>query len=404
MHSPSRRSLLLAASLLALLALAPHSARAGERPTVVVGSVHEVNEKDGGPATVAALAALGVTAGASAELSFVINEDAPGQPAQFSPATEYQFGILDLRIRIGEYEAWLAPPPGFEAINFVHVFDDVVVGDYVTDSYTMTCLGQDTDAILAGTKHVTLNVIFHDIVGTASSDEDIVQDVTAYTATAIATVSTSLGSIQIWFPTSGGGTGPGSSQLARHGQLKAAAKLAGKLHGGLAKLAAKPPEADPLGVLHEQLLLDTGESFGQQFLAAIAKANKKGGFAPLPAAAEPTVTEFLVTGLDGQADEIKSKMDTENVHDRKLRAKLLKASAAKARKDFLAHAAYAKKPVSAKLQNALVNSRAKLIKTAGKALEQAAKKGVVYGGPGAEAVCTSIEELVTTFDEMTQGL
>jgi len=200
----------------------------------------------------------------------------------------------------------------------------------------------------------------------------------------------------------GGGSTVDPTALARQGQLKAAAKLGKSVLKGLGKLAAASPDKDPLGTKETALLQDSSDTFGIKFVAAVTKALKKGGSAPLGEADKQAATDYLMTGLVAQSDAIKAGMDVNDPADRALRGKLLKALAAACSADFMAHSADAKKPDADKLATKLAKSHATLAKAVGKALDKAAAQGVVYAGPDATAISDALTEFVDGFVDLTE--
>jgi len=157
-----------------------------------------------------------------------------------------------------------------------------------------------------------------------------------------------------------------------------------------------------LGTKETALLQDSSDTFGIKFVAAVTKALKKGGSAPLGEADKQAATDYLMTGLVAQADAIKAGMDVNDPADRALRGKLLKALAAACSADFLAHAKDAKKPDADKLATKLAKSHATLAKAVGKAFDKAAAQGVVYTGPDATAISDALTEFVDGFVDLTE--
>jgi hypothetical protein len=284
------------------------------------------------------------------------------------------------------------------------VGDNLKEGPVTADSWLATAGATDTDGIFSVGQATTVAQVLIELIdghGKASKNEDLVQDLSQYQTSRSGSIAGQDGAMSIDFTTGGGGKTSDPTALARQGQLKAAATLGNTVLKGLGKLAAAPPDKDPLGLAKDALLLKASETFGTQFLAAISKAAKKGGTAPLGESGKQAATKFLMGGLQPQSDAITDGVDTSNSADRALRGALLKALAAECHSDFIAHSIDAKKPDADKLGKALAKSRAKLEAAVGKALDKAAKKGVSYVGPDAQAIADALAPVVNGFVDLT---
>jgi hypothetical protein len=400
----SRTSLLLAS-----MCLLAGFARADEITTNLTGKVMAINGT-GNPDAVSQLAALGVHVGSKVTGSITIESTTPGFPVQGPPYDfmQYNDAVTDFSLAAGSWELSFVAPPGF-TVDFVTVADDATTPGtkFKFDSWAASAQATDTDLILSDGPLVDYGSSLFNFVQLppkASKDDGLVQDLAKYTSDRSFAFAGSGGVISIQFDKAGGGGGGtvDPTALARQGELRAAAKLGKSVLKGLGVLAAAGPDKDPLGTKETALLQDSSDTFGIKFVAAVNKALKKGGSAPLDAGDKQAATDYLMQGLTAQADAITKGTDTASKDDRALRGKILKALAAECSADFLAHSKDAKKPDADKLADKLAKSRATLAKLVGKALDQAAKQGVVYEGPGADQLSDDLTTFIDGFVELTQ--
>lgn len=398
---PVPRLLLGAACALAITA---HVASAAEVVHRLTGVVHEVTVGSK-PEVVGLLAALGVTEGAVAELTLVVDDTTPGTPNPVRGLlsyTDYIGSIVDARVTVGSYEASL-----IAGINSVTVGNDNVFSGFAVDSFVFVATAYDTDGILSlddFAPECTIGGTFTDITGAAAQDAGLVQDLSGFQSAAYVSVYNSTGAIDMWFfDDDAPGPDLGAAAVAREGQLKAAATLSGKVLKGLGRLATAGADKDPGGAKQSVLLAKSGIVFEKQFLAAVTKALKKGGTAPLPASSVQVAKLSLVDGLIGRAAAVRVDVDEADRNDRVLRGALMKAAGKAVKAEFKAQAKHVRKPDTAKLAASVAKARAQLDTAVAKALAKAAKKDVRYGGPDAAALTGSLEELVDDFVSMTAG-
>lgn len=352
----------------------------------------------GPPGGAEELAKLGVFVGAPVALEFTVESTTPGQPD--GDKTLYVDAIVGFELKIGDYVATLHP--GDLGGNYV------TVEDASLDSYVAAAFGTEPVPVLTtdAVPFVALSLSFFDADGSAMSNEGVVQDVQRFQFGSGAIGNHVNPTIGFTFDLGGGGGGPGAADptaLARQGQLKAASSFARKVLVAQAGSAQKPASADPLGAKLAAKVDNAEGAFGKQFLKAVQKAQKKGGFAPLAAADLPQASAGLLAAFTALADDVTDGLDSGDKHDRVLRAKLLRALAVQAGLDFAAQSKHAKKPSPGKLATKLATSRAVLLKKAGKALDVAGKKGVVYEGPSPEELADAVTSFVDEFVELTKG-
>ena len=396
------------AVLLAGLCLLAGVARAGEITTDLTGKVIAITAT-GNPDAVAQLDALGVHVGSKVTGSITFESTTPGVLVTQAPYDfmQYNNAITDFSLATGSWELNFVAPPGF-TVDFVTVADDVTTSGpkFKFDAWSASVQAEDTDLILSDGPLVDYGSSLWDFIQLppkASKDDGLVQDLSKYKSERAFAFAGFGGAISIEFDKVGGGSSSvDPTALARQGELKAAAKLGKAVLKGLGKLAAASPDKDPLGTKETALLQDSSDTFGIKFVAAVTKALKKGGSAPLGEADKQAATDYLMTGLVAQSDAIKAGMDVNDPADRALRGKLLKALAAACSADFLAHATDAKKPDADKLADKLAKSHGTLAKAVGKALDKAAAQGVVYTGQDAAAITAALTEFVDGFVELTQ--
>ena len=391
----------LAAALLAAATLAA-GARASEATIELQGKVLTLVHL-GNPNAELQLAAKGVTPGVPASLKLVLEDTTPAVEVDTPYVYQkYDMAIVDIVLSSGTWEAHFAPPSGMESTNFVQVNDDSDYIGFQFDGWNGTALGVDTDNILSqGSTPVpysTFNLHFTNSPPIPATTDALVQDLKKYKYESQVRFFGVGGTITVDFTAAP--AGPGAS-IARSGQLKAAAKLGNKMLMGLGKLTAAGPDADPLGAAKAKLLQDSSDAFGIQFVAAIAKALKKGGTAPLGESSKQDATDYLMDGLQTQSDAITADGDTSNPIDRVMRGKILKALAGKCRADFVAHAKDVLKPDQSKLNFKLTKSRGKFILKANAAMDAALKKGTTYFGPSAEAIANDLDAYVQGFTDLT---
>ena len=400
----SARSSRLAASVFASLALLAVAARAGQQTIELQGKVLTLVHL-GNPNAELQLAAKGVTPGTAASLKLVLEDSTAGTPVVMTPTytyIQYDMAIVDVVLSAGTWEAHFAPPAGMEATNFVLVNDDSDYIGFQFDGWNGTALGVDTDNILSqGSTPVpysTFNLHFTNSPPIPATTDALVQDLKKYKYESQVRFFGVGGTITVDFLAAPAGVG---ASVARAGQLKAAGKLGNKVLKGLGKLTAAGPDADPLGAEKTKLLQDASDAFGVQFLAAINKALKKGGTAPLGESDKQDATDYLMDGLQTQSDAITADGDTSNPIDRVMRGKILKALAAKCRADFVAHAKDVLKPDQSKLNFKLTKSRGKFVLKANAAMDAALKKGTTYFGPSADAIANDLDAYVQGFTDLT---
>jgi len=388
--------------LLASLSLLAGGARAGQATIELNGKVSTLTHL-GNPNAELQLAAKGVTQGTAGTLTIVLEDTTPGTPVVVTPTytyMKYDMAFVDVVLSIGSWQAHFAPPAGQEATNFVQVTDN---GDYLGnfDGWNGTALGVDTDNILSqGSTPAYGNFYMHFLnqPPVPATTDALVQDLKKYKTESSVRFFGVGGSITLDFTAPP--AGPGAA-IARSGQIKAAAKLDSKVLGGLGKLTTGGPDMDPSGSLKTKLLQDSSDLFIKQFIAAINKALKAGGTAPLGESGKQEANDYLLQGVQAQADTITDGVDTSNAVDRALRGKLLKALGGLCRADFAAHAKDVKKPDAVKLLGALNKAKQKFINSANAALDAASKKGVYFLGPSPENIAAELGPYVDGFVEMT---
>ena len=398
-----------AAVLFAGLCLFAGIARAEEITTNLTGKVVSIEGSASNPDAAADLAALGVHVGTAVTATITIESTTPGVLVQIPyDFMQYQNAITDFSLTAGSWEvSFFAPSIG--TLDFVQVANDAAPAGpkFKVDSWTGTATAQDSPDILSAATDIDYGAssfYFLQAPPKASKDDGLVQDLAKYKTDRGFTFGGAGGEIVVTFDQGGGGGGTtvDPTALARQGELKAAAKLGKSVLKGLGKLAAASPDKDPLGTKETALLQDSSDTFGIKFVAAVTKALKKGGSAPLGESDKQAATDYLMTGLVAQADALTAGVDENDPADRALRGKLLKALAAECGADFLAHATDAKKPDADKLAAKLAKSRATLAKVVGKALDKAATQGVVYAGPEAAAISDALTDFVDGFVLMTE--
>jgi len=289
----------LAASVLASLALLATGASAEQQTITIDGKVLTLVHL-GNPNAELQLAALGVTAGTAASMKLVLDDSIVGVPHEVTPTytyLQYDMAIVDVVLTAGQWEAHFAPPPGKESTNFVLVNDDSDYIGFQYDGWNGTALGVDTDTILSQGStpaYGTFNLHFTNSPPLPATTDALVQDLKKYKYESQVRFFGVGGSITIDFLAAPAGD---DAAFARSGQLKAAKKLGGKVLAGLGKLTIAGPDADPLGAEKEALLQDASDAFAIKFVAAINKALKKGGTAPLGESDTQAATDYLMEGL-----------------------------------------------------------------------------------------------------------
>src|SRR5690349_11644407 len=312
--------------------------------------------------------------------------------------------IVDLKLSAGTWDAHFAPPAGKEATNFVQVADNQSYIGFDFDNWRCTALGVDTDNILSQgsspSPYGTFQMLFVNSPPVPATTDALVQDLSKYkdTTDSVCSFIGVGGTITFNFAQAPAGV---ESSLARKLQLKAAAKLGSSLLKGLGKLTAAGPDGDPQGSMKEALLLKASDTFGTQFVAAINKALKKGGTAPLGESSKADATALLMDGLQTQADAITADEDSADAIDRAMRGAILKALAAECRADFLAHAKDVVVPDINKLNAKVEKNREKFITRANAAMDKALKKNVFYFGPSADTIANDLKPFINTFVDLT---
>jgi hypothetical protein len=394
-----------AAALLAALPLLAGEARAAQVTINLNGKVLTYVHL-GNPNAEIQLQAKGVQIGTPATLKLVLEDSTPGVPVEVTPTYTYQqydMAIVDIVIKAGTWEAHFAPPSGMEATNFVQVADNA---DYLGqfDLWNGTALGVDTDNILSqGSSPVPWSTFFLHFLNQPpipATTDALVQDLTKYKAenNTFCQFHGVGGSITIDFTPAPPGVG---ASLARSLQLKAAGKLGNSVFKGLGKLTALGPDKDPQGTAKDELLQKSSDTFQIQFVAAINKALKKGGSAPLGESSKQDATDYLMDGLNTQTNAITADEDSTDATDRAIRGTILKALAAECRSDFNAHAKDVKKPDINKLNFKLEKSREKFVGKVNALLDKAFKKGYVFFGPSPEAIANDLKPYIDAFVDLT---
>ena len=388
---------------LALLAAAAPGARAEEVSTTLHGKVASVT----GAAT-AALAAKGVTVGSDVTATWTIESTTPGIPSGgIGQYTVYHQALTAFTVTIGEWQATQFLPPFLEDLAMVQVGDESPGGG-LGDSYLLSDFLVDTELILTGgllNASCSLLAVFADADAKTISNEGVIQDASKFLV-GTAGIAGTNGLISIDFDMdgdSGGGTsiGPG---LAQKGQLRAGGKYGSTLLRIFGKSASQPPTADPLGTKEAESVDKAGVKFEKQFLAAVDKAIKKGGSAPLPGSAQGEAAENVSKNAGSLEFSLLTGANPDDKLDRQLRGKLLKAAAAKCAADMSALAIHAFKPDAGKLADKLAKAEDVLLKKVEKALEAADKKGVVYTGPSGAEIADAVLAMAEDFDQLTQGV
>jgi hypothetical protein len=391
----------VAAVLCAAVALVASDARASQVTITLPGKVL-VLAHTGNINAELQLAAKGVSAGVPASMELVLEDATPAVQID-APYVyqQYNMAIVDLKLTAGTWEAHFAPPAGMEATNWVQVNDN---SDYITkfDGWNGTALGVDTEDILsqgsAPSPYGTFFIHFLNSPPVPATTDALVQDLKKYKSETQVRFFGNGGTITIDFT---GASAGAEAALARKGQLKAAAKLGSSVLKGLGKLTAAGPDKDPGGAAKDTLLQTASDKFGVQFVAAISKALKKGGTAPLGESDKGDATALLMKGLQSQAEAIVEQEDVANAIDRAMRGAILKALAAECRADFLAHAKDVMLPDSAKLNAKLEKDREQFITRATAAMDKALKKNVFYSGPTPAQIANELKPFVNAFVDLT---
>src|SRR5262249_11409380 len=152
----------------------------------------------------------------------------------------------------------------------------------------------------------------------ASTDDSLGQDLKAYKTEAQMNFLGVGGNILGDFTTPPPGL---EAAIARSGHLKAAGKPGKTPFGGDAKEAGGP-DKHTFGSKKDATLQKASDTFDTQFVAAISKAAKKGGTAPLGESDEPAANKFLMASLQSLFDKIMADADTSNAIDRGMRSKI----------------------------------------------------------------------------------
>jgi hypothetical protein len=370
--------------------------------THLTGKVNVITEQR--PGTAAALAALGVEMGADVQIDISVDSGTVGND-DFAPFKTYDSGLVECKVTIGEWEAHLENAV-LVPLNFVQVGDNVKpTGQPKSDSYVTTCSAIDTDLVLTGPTSglaSTMFILFVDPKAKALKNEDVAQDLKKFKI-AQGSVGGAGGSVGFVIDLGGGGPGSAGSELARKGQMLAAASFGKAVLKAHAKFAAAPPEKDPFGDKVAALVDKAQDDFLVQFSKAVTKALKKGGTAPLPEGMKQVAADSVLGGCDALVEALLAGALPDDPQDRALRGKLMKAASAQLGADLVAHAKDVVNPKPDKLADKLAKSRDKLLAAVGKALDKAEKQGVAYAGPDAEAIAAAVTTIVDAYVELTLG-
>lgn len=393
-----------ASRLLAAVVVLAAVARADELTWSFSGTVSSIQPLLD-PDTQLAMGTLDVHVGDPATALLVIETSAVGQPVSgpWYDFVQYDMAVADIQLAAGEWEAHFAPPAGSEATNFVSVADDQEAS-VAFDSWTATALGVDTQATLAASPYEdpegafgTLSFQFTAVPPKASTNTGLVQELSAYKTLRTVSFTGMGGAITILLAKPAASLSQDPVAIARHGELKAAAKMASTVSKVLAAVAEGKKES----IDQALALAAAGDTFAAAASAALLKAQTKTGITPPGWGSVDTLKDALLEGCVTQAAPVTAGEDMSNAADRVLRGKLLRAMGRKLRVDFLAQAKNALKPAADKLVAAQEASKAKLLKAFEKALAAAAAQGVVYTGPDAETVADGLFEFVHEFTGMT---
>ncbi|HEX5009966.1 MAG TPA: hypothetical protein VFY71_06155 [Planctomycetota bacterium] len=389
--------------ILPLLTLAfAGAARAGEVTTTLHGKVAQIT----GPAATA-LGTHGVTVGATVTTTWTLESTTPGDSTSSPAYTFYHQAIKSLSVSIGSWQATQSLPPLLADLDFVQVGDESPGGG-IGDTYLLADLLVDTDLILTGANPGATCAslfVFADADAKTISDEGVIQDPSKFLVGtgAIAGATSSIAIAWDTQPGGGGGqsVGPG---LAQRGQLKAAGNFGSKLLKIFGKSASQPPDADPFGAKEAAAVDKAGEKFNQQFLAAVNKALKKGGTAPLPASSQAEAADSLQEDVGALEASLLTGANPDDKFDRQLRGKLFKAAAVQCSADMTAFSVHAFKPNPTKLADKLDKAEDALLKKVATALAAAEKKGVVYTGPSGAEIAAAVFAMADEFNQLTQGI
>lgn len=413
---PSSRDVRPATLLGALLAGVVLSADvvAEDVPYTIQGKVVQVS---GSLDAIASLTAQGVTLDADVSVNYVLDGSTPGVPttAGSFEGTSYEQAIQSLNVTIGTYEAFAVTTGLWNDItNRVLVGDDILQGSTLFDRYEFGASGNDVGEILAVPGQPIIMLFgFVTTHGTAIDDEDLLHHPSEFGyGEGELTGLGGGGTLRFEFAFSGEPdpdpdpepTDPSLSALARKGQLAAAAGFAKSVLSAKKKGVSAPPTQDPLGIQEAEAIAKAEDVFEKKFDKAVDKALSKGGSAPLPAAAGPLATSTLLDAFVHLAEQVSAGLDENVKADRALRGKILGAAAKAARKDLLAHAQDAKKPVPETLAKKLAQAEAAFTAAFDKAVAAAAKKDVLYAGPSSAEFVELKDLAVNAFVLMTLGI
>jgi hypothetical protein len=396
-----------AAATLAALPLLAADANASHVTLNLNGKVQVVLHGSANINAESDLAGKGVSAGVPASLLVVVEDATPGVPLEPIPGDtfiQYDMAIVDIKLSAGTWDAHFAPPAGKEASNFVQVADNQSYAGFDSDSWGCTALGVDTNNILSQgatpSPYGAFQVHLVNSPPVPATTGALVQDLSKYKDWTDSTCSFTGPGGTITFNFAQAPAGAGAS-LARKGQLKAAGTLGSKVLAGLGKLTAGGPDKDPQGTKKDALLQSSSDKFQVQFVAAINKALKKGGSAPLGESSKAGATKYLMAGLQTQSNAITADEDSSNAIDRAMRGAILRALAAECKADFIAHSKDVVLPDINKLNAKIEKDRETFIGKANAAMDKALKKGTTYFGPSAEAIANDLKPFVNAFVDLT---
>ena len=376
------------------------SARAAEIETRLEGRVVGIANGDGFDSATL-LAQRGLRVDTPVSIAFTIDDTA--SPGAEDGGTAYPRAVVAMSVGGGLYQAVYSRLTGGLAPSRVLARNDADAGQGPVDSYAVEAPNaMDTGDIIRGgaAGMITISLLAEDATGRAMSDESIAQDVSAF-APSITTVIVEGDGGRITIEIGDDGVAADTS-LCRAGQLAAAATFCSVNLKCRAKRAGQSSVNDLGGVKEAKCLDRARAKFEAKFRKAIAKAGKKGGACGLTADDTAATADALNAALDALTTALLTGADRLDPDDRRLRGKLLKVASKQAGKDLAAYAKHAKKPNQAKLDGSLAANRAKTVKGAGKALDQATAKGLDVGSLGATSLAISVRALVDEFVRTAQ--
>ena len=334
----------------------------------VTGRVLHVLAGLGGDHT-GALHDLGVSEGATVQVDYTLELSTPGSQ-DAADQTHYTGAIAELKLQIGSWTA--SRSDAVVAMqNLVSVSDNASA-----DILYLTAPGDDTNHVMLGDPNLAPELVLSlQFVGSASASngQALDQNPNKYT-TLVGAATGTYGQVYFEFkPGSGGGGSTKDPKAACHtARLNAAAALCQSRFQCLAR-RAKAPEKDPASAVLNACTAKADGKFLTAFDKAGVGAERKHLQCPLSVSGDVArmVIGNLVAFSAVRADAVTPPTPA-------LESSWLGAAASACGAGIKAEGKNSAKPDASKLAVARQKGRDKLGTAAGKAVEKAEKKGVVF--------------------------